>query len=282
VEKQENEDQVVYSFDDVSPVDETEVSSVVEEDSSPPSGPASAPSGTPPGFVVESPTWWKSSMRIREGITRPIKRFTKDLAVHHYFPGIHGEVCIVETPVKLLRSFWFVGGIVVGCNVFMSQGVGCVDALAWIKDKHLLEEIKGCHNNSSPTVQKCYEPYSPTGSLQVSFSLNGIRSLFGRLFTKRNVCRNGKLFCVEVVDERHIFACDGSDDIFGRCSQELGDNRELVNVYTTIEKGLDGLWNRHFTYDLYQGTMAFLPTSRQIYIPRSRYQLQHRIFARLT
>ena len=73
MKNQENdEDQVIYSFDDVSPVDETfvhssDVSSVVEEANSPPSGPASAPSGTPPGFVVESPTWWKSSMQSQRG-----------------------------------------------------------------------------------------------------------------------------------------------------------------------------------------------------------------------
>jgi len=51
MKKRENDEHpVVYSFD--------EVSSVVEEDNSPPSGPASAPSGTPPFVVVVvSPTW---------------------------------------------------------------------------------------------------------------------------------------------------------------------------------------------------------------------------------
>ena len=106
----------------------------------------------------------------------------------------------------------------IGGNVFVSQGFGRVDALARIKDKHFLEEIKGYHNNSDRTDQKRYGQCSPTGSLLVSFSLNGIRSLLGRLFTNRSVCRNGKPLCVEVMDERHIFACDSSDDIFGRRS----------------------------------------------------------------
>ena len=57
----ETNDQAAYSFVDVSPVDgvlvHSLVSSVVEEDNSPLSGPASAPSGTPPGFVAVSPTW---------------------------------------------------------------------------------------------------------------------------------------------------------------------------------------------------------------------------------
>jgi len=73
MEKQENdENQVVHSFDDVSPVEEpavhsSDVFSVVEEGNSPPSGPASAPSGTPPEFVAVSPTWWKSSGKIQRG-----------------------------------------------------------------------------------------------------------------------------------------------------------------------------------------------------------------------
>ena len=156
--------------------------------------------------------------KFREGITRPIGRFTEDLAVHHYLPGIHGEVRIVKAPVNLLRSLWFVGGIMIGGNIFVSQGFGGVDALAWIKDKHFLEEIEGYRNDSNRTVQKRYGPCLPTGSLLVSFSLNGIRSLLGRLFTNRSVCRNGKLLCVEVMGEGHIFACDSSNDIFGRCS----------------------------------------------------------------
>ena len=60
MEKEKDEDHMAHSFDDVSPDDEgadhSFVSSVVEEESSPLSGPASAPSGTAPGFVAVSPT----------------------------------------------------------------------------------------------------------------------------------------------------------------------------------------------------------------------------------
>lgn len=58
--------------------------------------------------------------KLREGITRPIEGLTEDFAVHHHFPGVYGEVCIVETPIKFLRSLWFVGGIVVGTDIFVS------------------------------------------------------------------------------------------------------------------------------------------------------------------
>lgn len=51
--KKKDEHLLVYSGEDGS--------SVVEEDISPPSGPASAPSGIP--FGVESPTWWKSGVQ---------------------------------------------------------------------------------------------------------------------------------------------------------------------------------------------------------------------------
>ena len=37
---------------------------------------------------------------------------------------------------------------------------------------------------------------------------------------------------------KHVFACDGSDDIFGGCSQEFGDDRELVNVCAGVERRL--------------------------------------------
>ena len=134
-------DWLVYSFDDVS--------SVAEEGSSPPSGPASAPSGTPPGFVAVSPTWWKSECNVREGIARPVGWLTEDLTIHHHFPGIHGEVRIVETPIKLLRSLRFIGGIMIRGDIFMSQGIGRVDALAWIKDEHLLEEVQSYSNDRS-------------------------------------------------------------------------------------------------------------------------------------
>lgn len=104
-------DRVAYSFDDVS--------SVVEEDNSPPSGPASAPSGTPP-FVVVSPTWWKSGGHVKRAIPGPVEGLTEDFTVHHNFPGVHGEVCIVETPVKLICSFRFIGRVMIGSNIFVS------------------------------------------------------------------------------------------------------------------------------------------------------------------
>ena len=136
---------MAYSFDGVS--------SVVEEVNSPLSGPANAPSGTPPVLAV-SPTWWKSSITSGRGSPDLPGWLTEDFAIHHHFPSIHGEVRIIETPVKLLRSLWFIGGIMIGCDVFMSQGVGRVDTLAWIKNKHLLEEVQSYRNDSNRSFRK--------------------------------------------------------------------------------------------------------------------------------
>ena len=44
---------------------------------------------------------------------------------------------------------------------------------------------------------------------------------------------------VGVADERHVFACDGTDDVLGRCSQEFGNDGELVNIYARVNKTPD-------------------------------------------
>ena len=69
-------------------------------------------------------------------------RHTKDLGVHHHFPGINGKIRVVEAPVKLLMGLGFVCGIVVWGNVFMLERSSCRYSLTGVEHQHLLQEVK--------------------------------------------------------------------------------------------------------------------------------------------
>ena len=47
------------------------------------------------------------------------KTLAKYLGIHHDFPGIDGEVSVVEAPVELLSRDWLVVWIMVWCKVRM-------------------------------------------------------------------------------------------------------------------------------------------------------------------
>ena len=67
---------------------------------------------------------------------------TEDLAVHHDLPGIDGEVCVVEAPIKLLGRLGLVRRVVIRRDVFMRERLCRGDSFPGIKDKHLLEKVK--------------------------------------------------------------------------------------------------------------------------------------------
>jgi hypothetical protein len=85
----------------------------------------------------------------------------KDLTVHHhltlasgtggsgregvYLPGVYGEIGVVEGPVEFLACFGFVGWVVVGCEVFVFEGLFCVDSCAGVEDEHAFQQVDGYH-----------------------------------------------------------------------------------------------------------------------------------------
>lgn len=64
--------------------------------------------------------------------------------LHHDLPCINGQIGIVETPVELLIGHRLIGGVVVGREVVISQGVGRGDTLLGVKNQHSLEKFDGC------------------------------------------------------------------------------------------------------------------------------------------
>jgi hypothetical protein len=76
----------------------------------------------------------------------------EDLTVHHHlllalllqgtgthFPCVDGEIDVVEGPVEFFTGFGFVGGVVVGGEVFVAEGLFGVDAGARVEDEHLFQ-----------------------------------------------------------------------------------------------------------------------------------------------
>lgn len=63
---------------------------------------------------------------------------------HHDLPCIDRQISIVEAPVKLLVGNGLIGGVVVGAEVLVGEGVSCGDTLLGVENEHPLEEVDGC------------------------------------------------------------------------------------------------------------------------------------------
>ena len=74
----------------------------------------------------------------------------QDLAVHHHLPRIHGQVCVIERPVKGLGGHGLIIGIVVGLKVLVVQCLASSDTLLGVEHQHLLEQVQGykCQSES--------------------------------------------------------------------------------------------------------------------------------------
>lgn len=106
------------------------------------SGPASAPPGTTPEGVADSPTWWKSgNTKGSAEVTDRAERLTENLAVHHDLPCVYREVCIVEAPIKLFRSDRLISWIMIWRDILVRKRCGSIYTFSWIEDQHLLQKI---------------------------------------------------------------------------------------------------------------------------------------------
>jgi hypothetical protein len=77
----------------------------------------------------------------------------KDLTVHHhltltleykggvYLPCVYGEIGVVEGPIEFFACFGFIGWVVVGCEVFVFEGLFCIDSCAGVEDEHTLQQV---------------------------------------------------------------------------------------------------------------------------------------------
>lgn len=64
-----------------------------------------------------------------------------ELLVHHNFPSVHWQICIIEGPVKLLFCNGFVGSIVVWGEVFVGKGFSGLNSLSGVKNQHIFKEV---------------------------------------------------------------------------------------------------------------------------------------------
>lgn len=58
--------------------------------------------------------------------------------VHHNFPRVNGQVCIVERPVKLLLRNRLISGVVVWGEVWVSESLLRSYTLLRVEDQHVL------------------------------------------------------------------------------------------------------------------------------------------------
>ena len=72
----------------------------------------------------------------------------------------------------------------------------------------------------------------------------------------------------------HIFTGNGLNHIIWWCAEQLGDDRELVDVYIPSDEYKGGCIANVATYGPCLGKEAFLPAFPQRYNPYSRYRLQ--------
>lgn len=63
--------------------------------------------------------------------------------IHHDLPRINRQISVVETPVELLLGLWLVGGVVVGCEVRVGEGLAGLYARSWVEDEHAFEKFDG-------------------------------------------------------------------------------------------------------------------------------------------
>lgn len=107
--------------------------------------------------------------------------------IHHNFPRIHWQVCVVERPVELLLSLGLVGRVVVRVQIWICQRLASLDAFPRIEDKHTFEQFDCCacqpafFDSENPSLS------SPCGSAFLNLFLSGCRSRLGSDCTKRRV-----------------------------------------------------------------------------------------------
>lgn len=58
--------------------------------------------------------------------------------IHHNFPGVNGQVCVVERPIELLLRDRLVSGVVVWGEVWVSESLLRSYTLLGVKDQHVL------------------------------------------------------------------------------------------------------------------------------------------------
>lgn len=128
----------------------------------------------------------------------------QNFRVHHYFPCVNREICIVKRPIELLVSDRLVGGIVVGRQIFVGQTLRGGDPFSRVKDQHLLEKIDGCW----------------IGILE--FVLERLAFSLGQGLHKA----------------KSVLAANGLDHILGRRAEQFGDDGELIDVILAREERL--------------------------------------------
>jgi hypothetical protein len=88
---------------------------------------------------------------------------TQDLAVHHHFPRVDRQVCVIEAPVKRLREEYFndldkgragketdlvrdglVSWVMIWRNILVRERLGRGDTFARVKDEHSLQQVQRC------------------------------------------------------------------------------------------------------------------------------------------
>lgn len=65
------------------------------------------------------------------------------MCIHHDFPRVDGQVCIVERPIELLLRNWLISRVVVWGEVWVSKSLLRSYTLLGVKDQHVFQEIDG-------------------------------------------------------------------------------------------------------------------------------------------